>query len=355
MAVTVPGPLPHRRRLPRAAVALSCAVLALAPAACLGPDARTRGPYTTVSSPVEPHPVPMPGARSPELPGGGETTRTAAPAAGSCAVDDVTVAACLPEITAVTGIDAATAVAATADGTLWLVRHGAAPRVLAELGGRVRQLTAHPRSSENGQVYVLLDDGSFLRVTSLPGTAPRADVRALEAPGGTGAFRFSSGGRPQFLTSSSDDVLIVSVCDGAAQTDLPVLVTAIYGGVPVLAQETGGVLAPITTVDTNDSIGGCAFDGRSAAVAVPAAQKVVAYDLVAPGQPWDAWTAEGTRNVLVDGEFGHVSTVAVVPGAQGPEFWGGTANRSLSADGPAESDDRVVRLPNSGAAGGSPD
>lgn len=375
----VPRPLPRRRpadgarvrrrtavlgraaHAPARAVALACAgLLAATAGGCLADDPALRSPFTEVPGQAQQQPVPMPSAEVPGDPG----SRGAAPEPdrdrAPCDVDPVTLAACLPEVTALAGAGPGEGVAATADGGLWRIRPGLAPERVADAGGRVIQLMAMPDSPETGQILVLRADGTVSRLTLLPGGADYAD---REARPGAVAMYIDRGGRPDFLMAGDPGIEILGVC--AVPPGAPPMMTARLDGHPTLIQWNGEIVEALTGVDVDDSLGGCAYDGANVVVAVPGAGRVVAVPMTlepldpVPGIPGDpggprTWVVGGGPDILVEGAFGHIGTVAVVPGDSGPEIWGGTVNRALAEGGPGSSDDRVVRFP-AGGAGGSPD
>ncbi|MDO5731327.1 glucose dehydrogenase [Corynebacterium sphenisci] len=344
----------------RAAVAARCAALAAAAALAAGcaaaPDPHA-GPFTVREA--EPSPAPMPDAALHRPP-------TAEPRRGDgsddpCARDRITLAACLPAVTALAPIGPARALAADATGDLWEVAPGRPPRLVAELGARVRQLLPSPEVAEDHQVHVLLLGGAVLRLTLLPGGD--VDRRELDAPPGTIAIYRGAldppGAPVNYLVAGDPAVEIVATC--LTGRGVPPLLAARVDGRPQLVQLDGPELVPVAEVDFDDSIGGCAVAGGLAAVAVPGAQKVLTLPMSvgadpAPGaaQP-PRWRADGAPETVLEGEFGHVATVAAVPARGGPQLWAGTANRELAAAGPAAADDRVLRLPDAGAAAGAAD
>lgn len=129
--------------------------------------------------------------------------------------------------------------------------------------------------------------------------------------------------------------------------------TVTIEGVPQLAQLEGGIVKPLGGVDLDNSIGGCAVGGGKAAIAIPQAKKVITVDMKAQPGPLSEWAIAGKPDTIVDGEYGRISHLAVIEGSQGFEIWAATTNRTTE-DASAK-DDRVIRLPQGGAAGGSPD
>ncbi|WP_448851095.1 glucose dehydrogenase [Corynebacterium sp. 335C] len=347
----------------RRAAAAACAALLACASGCLADDPALRGPFAEAPEGAMPEPAPMPKAESPGLPGSGPSSRPReADDADPCAVDEVTLAACLPEVTALAAVRPGEGAAATADGALWRIRPGAPPERVAEGGARVRQLLAMPDSAETGQVMVLRDDASVARLTLLPGGG--ADLAEREPEPGAVAMHVGRDGEPAFLLAGDEGIEVVGVC--AVPPDAPPLMTVYLDGRPTLVQWNGALVEPLGGVDVDDTIGGCAFDGSRVVVAVPGAQRVVALPVALqsldesaplPGDPGgpQVWSVEGGPDVLVEGAFGHIREIAVVPSAGGAEIWGGTANRALAEGGGGASDDRVVRLPADGGRGGSPD
>lgn len=346
----------------RAAIAARCGALATAAALVAGcaavPDPHA-GPFTAREA--EPTPAPMPDAALSRAP-------TAEPRRGDgsddpCARDRITLAACLPAVTALAPVGPGRALAGDAAGDLWEVAPNRPPRLVAELGARVRQLLPSPEVAEDHQVHVLLLGGAVLRLTLLPGGG--VDRRELDAPPGTVAIYRGALDRPgapvNYLVAADPAVEIVATC--LTGRGVPPLLAARVDGRPQLVQLDGAELVPVAEVDFDDSIGGCAVAGGLAAVAVPGAQKVLTLPMsvaveAAPG-PGAAhpprWRADGAPETVVEGGFGHVAAVAAVPAHGGPQLWAGTANRELAAAGPAAADDRVVRLPDAGSAAGAPD
>lgn len=332
----------------RAVVALAaCAALPLA--GCMDRDPELQGQFAERSG--EPTGIRMPDSRLDDMPGP-TPQRESRGDRHPCAIDDVVLAACLPETTALASPGPGRGVVATADGVLWLVVPGMEPKPLTEPGAGVRQVLASPSSAEDGQMFVLRYDGSVARMTLLPGGG--VDWRELpdDSGPGTTALYFDRSGELNTLLAGDYGIDIVSVCH--APNDGPPLLTVRLDGEPMLAQWSGGFVEPLGGVDLSNSIGGCAFDGQQVIVAVPDANRVVGIPVTAPSGAGGSWSVAGSPDVILDGEFGRVGSVAVVAGEEGLEVWGATRNTAGGEQG-AESDERVFRLPAGGSGGGSPD
>lgn len=334
---------------------MSLAVIAAAGAsltACLDSSPELSAPFAEASS--EPTGVAMPDSRMKDaLPAPGAQRQPRATDRDPCAIDDVVLAACLPETTAVASPGPGRVVVAVGDGTLMLVVAGTEPVEIATAGSRVRQIVAGPTVAEDGQLFLLRVDGSVARLTLLPGGG--ADLRELPehaSPSALGLYLDDSGA-PNTLLAGDPGIELISVCHGPHGS--PPLLTVRLDGTPMLAQWSEGLIQPVGGVDLSDSLGGCAIVGDRVIVAVPGAQRVVAIPVAPPAPgPFGAWTVAGSPEVIIDGEFGHIGWVAPVFVEGGVEVWGATVNRAEGRSG-GDSDERVVRLPSGGSAGGSPD
>ena len=339
----------HTTRTPARAVvaALACVVLPLA--GCMDTDPELRGEFAERSG--EPTGIRMPDSRLNDMPGP-TPQRESRGSQEPCAIDDVVLAACLPETTALASPAPGRGIVATADGVLWLVVPGMEPRPLTEPGSPVQQILPGPTSAEDGQVYVLRYDGSVARMTLLAGgDVDWRDLRADSRPG-TQAIYFDRAGELNTLLAGDYGIDIISVCH--APNDGPPLMTVRLDGEPMLAQWSGGFVEPLGGVDLANSIGGCAFDGERVIVAVPDAHRVVGIPITAPLGESDSWSIDGSPDIILEGEYGRVGSIAVVLGEEGLEIWGATENKARGEQG-AESDERVFRLPAGGSEGGSPD
>ena len=341
----------NRRALAKHAAVALTAALSLTLAACMDDSPELAAGFAERTS--EPTGLPMPDSHM----------RDAMPAPGAqreprgsddpCAIDDVVLAACLAEITAIASPGPGRAVAATADGRLHLVVAGTEPREIADAGSRVAQITAGPTSAEDGQMFLLRLDGSVARLTLLPGGG--ADLRELPQhahPLNLGLYLDSSGD-VNTLLAGDPGIEILSVCHGPHGA--PPLMAVRLDGTPMLAQWSDGLIQPVGGVDLDDSLGGCAVVGQEVIVAVPGAQRVLSIPVTPPEPgPFGAWTVAGSPTTLLEGEFGHVGWVAPVVAEGGVEVWGATVNRAEGRE-PGASDERVFRIPSGGSSGGSPD
>ncbi|MEJ5919524.1 glucose dehydrogenase [Corynebacterium sp. H78] len=310
----------------------------------------------------EPTGIKMPKMDSPELPKSAAPTHSPRGPRPPCSLDDVVIAACLPETTALSHAGIGRGLAATADGDVWLVVPGLAPTVVTHNRAPVRQFLASPTVEEDGQVYMLREDSTVARLTLMPGG--HVDVRELSdfnEPGILSIFMDSDEGLQKLLIGDPG-IDFKTFCHGNGATGLPQLGTAILDGVPMLVEWSAGYLTPVGGVDLDNSIGGCAIVGDSVIVAVPDVQRVVSIKIGSDNHPLDPhWVVEGSPEVLVDGDFGHITSVAGVVSGQGVEIWGATSNKSPErAIDPGtipggENDDRVIRLPAGAGGGGSPD
>ncbi|KAA9225580.1 glucose dehydrogenase [Corynebacterium amycolatum] len=345
-----------RARGRRRRAALAAGVIGMVSlSGCMSASNALELPFTEDKS--EPTGIAMPKFSSPDLPSTPvPTTENKAKDKGPCDLDDVTLAACLPLTTALASTGPGEALVATDDGALTVVAPGKTPREVARLGAPAKQLLPSPSVEEDRQVFVLRNDDTIARVTLVEGST--ADVRELpdlSEPGILGIYfdRNSGALSPRKLLVGDPGIEFQQFCHGP--DGMPPLATAILDGTPQLVQLTGPVINPLGGVDLNDSIGGCAVMGDRVVIAIPDAQKVISMP-VGPqySGPDAAWEVKGSPEVLVDGDFGHISHVAAVAANQGIEVWGATTNKTAGAQA-SESDERVVRLPSDGAAGGSPD
>ena len=327
------------------------ASLALGLAACMDDSPELAGTFAEVTS--EPTGVPMPDSGMREAMPTPGVQREPRESSDPCAIDDVVLAACLPETTAMASPGPGRAVVATADGRVQLVVAGAAPVEIADAGSRVRQITAGPTVAEDGQLFMLRDDGSVARLTLLPGGG--TDVRELPRHSDPGnlALYVDGAGEVNTLLAGDPTIEVISVCH--TPVGAPPLMTVRLDGTPLLAQWSGGLIEPVGGVDLDDSLGGCAVVGEEVVVAVPAAQRVVSLPVAPPEPgPFGAWTVTGSPETMLEGEFGHVGWVAPVLADGGVEVWGATVNKAEGREAGA-SDERVFRIPSGGAEGGSPD
>ncbi len=335
-----------------AAAALAAAV-SLSLSACMENSPALQGQFAERSG--EPSGIRMPDAKIGDaMPAPGakrEPRGTSDP--DPCAIDDVVLAACMPEITAIASPGKGRAIAATADGRLHLIVAGAEPREIADAGSRVAQITAGPTVAEDGQMFLLRADGSVARLTLLPGG--RADLRDLPEHrniGNIGLFLDDSA-QVNTLLAGDPGIEVISMCHGPHGA--PPLMTVRLDGTPMLAQWSYGRIEPLGGVDLDDSIGGCAVAGTDVFVAVPGAQRVVSVPIAPPeAGRFGAWKVMGSPKKLLEGEYGHVGWLAPVLAEGGAEVWGATVNKADGRDG-GESDERIFRIPSGGAAGGSPD
>lgn len=327
---------------------------------CMSASNALELPFTEQET--EPTGIAMPKFSSPDLPSTPvPTTERKADNKGPCDLDDVTLAACLPLTTALAPLGPGVGLVATNDGGLTVVAPGKAPREIVRLGAPAKQLLPSPTVEEDRQVFVLRNDDTIARVTIVEdGNADVRELPELSEPGILGIYFDqvsedpTSGNKfPRKLLVGDPGIEFQQFCHGPAT--MPPLATAILDGTPQLVQLTGPVINPMGGVDLNDSIGGCAVMGDRVVIAIPDAQKVISMPIGAQHSgPGAAWEVKGSPEVLVDGDFGHISHVAAVASNQGIEVWGATTNKTAGAQ-PSESDERVVRLPSDGAAGGSPD
>nr|WP_162933186.1 glucose dehydrogenase [Corynebacterium lactis] len=345
---------PSATSIRRAALATASAGT-LALGACFSPSAAPEASFTEVSA--QPSGVKMPKFSSPDLPSTPVPTTAAKPREqGRCATDATTIAACLPGTTALTTLGPGEALVATDDGALTVVAPGKPPREVTRIGSPAKQLLASPSVTEDRQVYVLRQDSTVARVTILEG-AP-ADVRELDAlkePGILGIYfkPNRTGHMISKLLVGDPGIEFQQFCHGPE--NMPALATAVLDGVPQLVQFSGGLIEPLGGVDLDNSIGGCAVAADRVIIAIPGANKVISVPIGAEHAGLNAtWHIKGAPETLVEGEFGQISHVASVPAKDGFEVWGATTNKK-SGGTVSESDERVVRLPNNGAAGGSPD
>lgn len=333
----------------------AAAVGMLSLSGCMSASNALELPFTEEKS--EPTGIAMPKFSSPDLPSTPvPTTERSDSDKGPCDLDDVTVAACLPLTTALTAFGPGKALVATDDGALTVVAPGKAPREVVRLGAPAKQLLASPTVEEDRQVFVLRTDDTIARVTIAgDGTIDVRELPDLSEPGILGIYfdRTSGEQSPHKLLVGDPGIEFQQFCHGPHS--MPPLATAILDGTPQLIQLTGPIITPLGGVDLDDSIGGCAVMGDRVVIAIPDAQKVISMPIGAQQDGADAaWEVKGSPDVLVDGDFGHISHVAAVAANQGIEIWGATTNKTAGAQ-PAESDERVIRLPSDGAAGGSPD
>ena len=341
--------LAHRARL---AALATITIAAGAIGGCYSSTAADRAPFSEVSA--EPSAVKMPKMSSPDLPNQSvPTEKQQQKSDDPCATDDTTIAACLDGTTALVGFGPNQALVATEAGDVFLVAPGKKPEHVVNTGAPVTQFLASPSVTEDGQVYILRSDDTIARLTVITMGGLQADIKEmpeLTEPGIEGIF---FAGRRQVNKLISGDVNIVfhQLCH--TPPDLPQLMTVSVEGIPQLAGFDDGIIDPLGGVDLDDSIGGCAVGGGKVAVAIPDAQKVVLVDIRGHGGPDAGWEITGSPDTIIDGEFGHISHVAVVEGIQGFEIWAATTNRAAGEGG--ASDERVIRLPQGGAAGGSPD
>lgn len=309
-------------------------------------------PFTEVEGDI--HPIAPPDAEIESLPDS-DAAPQAQDQSHPCDISDEILAACLPDVTAITATGDSRALTATSDGTLWDVRPGQEPVPLLQTPAPVRQLLPSSSVEEDGQVHVLLNDGSLHRLTLLPSGG--TDWRDTGTPGDTVAIVPGPTG-PEHIRINDPGIELQAICD--TPEGAPPIASVILDGQPTLVVFYGMMIEPLTGVDFDDSIGGCAASADEVVVAVPNAQRVVSIPLaLESGESALAeesfWSVTGPPEVLVEGMYGHVSTVTIVSADGAGEVWAGTANHVLAEAGPGESDDRVVRFPLDGAAGGSPD
>nr|WP_052753227.1 hypothetical protein [Corynebacterium xerosis] len=140
------------------------------------------------------------------------------------------------------------AVVATANGRVQLVVAGAAPVEIADAGSRVRQITAGPTVAEDGQLFMLRDDGSVARLTLLPGGG--TDVRELPRHSDPGnlALYVDGAGEVNTLLAGDPTIEVISVCH--TPVGAPPLMTVRLDGTPLLAQWSGGLIEPVGGVDS---------------------------------------------------------------------------------------------------------
>lgn len=328
----------------------------LALGGCFSPSAAPEASFSERTA--EPTGVRMPKFSSPDLPETPvPTTSKEADKRGPCDTDDMTLAACLPLTTALAPLGPGEALVGTADGALSVVSPGKPSRKVAQLGSSAKQILASPSVVEDRQVFVLRENDTVARVTLFGQSSP-ADVREmpeLSEPGILG-IHFDPNRSGHFINKllmGDPGIEFKQFCHGPE--NMPALATAVLDGIPQLVQWSGGLIEPLGGVDLDNSIGGCAVIADRAIIAIPGAEKVVSLPIGAEHTgPSSSWRITGTPETLVDGEFGQISHVVAVPAKDGFEVWGATTNKN--ADGTvSESDERVVRLPNNGAAGGSPD
>lgn len=344
-----------RFRGPRRAAFAAGAVGTLVLSGCMSSSASLEAPFAEDTA--EPTGIAMPKFSSPDLPDSPvPTTERKKKESEPCDIDDVTLAACLPLTTTLTAIGPGQALVATDDGALTVVAPGKKPREIANIGAPAKQLLPSPAVAEDRQVFVLRNDDTLARVTILD-DAP-ADIRELpelSEPGILGIYfdRIFGEEAPRKLLVGDPGIQFQQFCHGPES--MPPLATAILDGTPQLVQLTGPIIDPLGGVDLDDSIGGCAVMGDRVVIAIPNAQKVISLPV---GPEFNGlgsgWEVKGSPEVLVDGDFGQISHVAAVASGQGIEVWGATTNKTAGAK-PSVSDERVVRLPSDGAAGGSPD
>ncbi|MBV7295144.1 hypothetical protein KRX51_04320 [Corynebacterium sp. TAE3-ERU12] len=335
-----------RTPLRRAAAALTAALVL---SGCSF-DPAAQAPFSDQTEQMPP--AKMPKATPDGAPGAGKSHSGKQDSSGDpCAVDDTTLAACLPTVTALVGIDMSRGLAATEDGAVWDIRPGLQPTVLTDAGGPVRQLVASPTVFEDGQVFVLMESGQVRRLTVLPNNrVDWRDLDTLREPAVLTAPK-RPGAEPEPLFSDDERIELISACTQEAGP--PTLLSTMLEGVPLISQWDGFLLSPVTGVSFDNSIGGCVVVNKTLIVAVPGAQQVVAIELQLDGaDEFSSWTTKGAPEVLVDGQFGHIEALAAVPGPDGVEIWGGTINRRMGTGGAA--DDRIVRIPSDGAGGASP-
>ncbi|WP_295627141.1 glucose dehydrogenase [uncultured Corynebacterium sp.] len=340
-----------RRRSARVAAAVTGAAMVMSATACMDDSPELAEPFAEAEA--ERSGVPMPDSKIGEAMPSPGAQREPRGAGDPCGIDDIVLAACLPEITALASPGPGRAVVATADGRIHLVVAGDGASDIADAGGRVRQIAVGPTVAEDGQMFLLRDDGSVARLTLLPGGG--TDVRELPEhshPMSLGIY-LGPDGDVNTLLAGDPGIEVASVCHGPHGT--PPLLAVRLDGVPMLAQWSNGLIEPVGGVDLDDSIGGCAIIGQEVIVAVPEAQRVVSIPVTPPDPgPFGAWTVEGSPETLLEGEFGHVGWVTGVLAGEGIEVWGATVNTAGGRDG-GESDERVFRLPSGGESGGSPD
>ena len=335
----------------RAVAVAAAAAMALATSACMDDSPATQTPFEVRES--EPTGLPMPDAGMRDAMPAPGVQREPRGSDDPCAIDDVVLAACLPEVTAMASPGPGRAVVATADGRLHLVVAGAEPVEIADAGSRVAQITAGPTVAEDGQLFLLRADGSVARLTLLPGGG--TDLRELpeHSDAMTLGLYLDEDGEVNTLLAGDPSIEVISMCHGPHGA--PPLMTVRLDGTPMLAQWSGGLVEPVGGVDLDDSLGGCAVVGPDVVVAVPGAQRVVSIPITPPEPgPFGAWTVAGSPTTLLEGEFGHVGWVAPVVAEEGVEVWGGTVNTAEGRSG-GTSDERVFRIPSGGSSGGSPD
>ncbi|MCG7438106.1 MULTISPECIES: glucose dehydrogenase [Corynebacterium] len=340
-----------RNRMGRAVAVAAAAVMALTTSACMDDSPATQTPFEARES--EPTGLPMPDSGMRDAMPAPGVQREPRGSDDPCAIDDVVLAACLPEVTAMASPGPGRAVVATADGRLHLVVAGAEPVEIADAGSRVAQITAGPTVAEDGQLFLLRADGSVARLTLLPGGG--TDLRELPEHGDamTLGLYLDEDGEVNTLLAGDPGIEVISMCHGPHGA--PPLMTVRLDGTPMLAQWSGGLIEPVGGVDLDDSLGGCAVVGPDVVVAVPGAQRVVSIPITPPEPgPFGAWTVAGSPTTLLEGEFGHVGWVAPVVAEDGVEVWGGTVNTAEGRSG-GTSDERVFRIPSGGSSGGSPD
>ncbi|MFD5867315.1 glucose dehydrogenase [Corynebacterium sp. NPDC060344] len=338
------------RACARIAAAALAAALPLSLAACMDDSPDLAGQFA--EQPSEPTGVPMPDSHMRDAMPTPGVQREPRGQDDPCAIDDVVLAACLPETTAIASPGPGRSVVATAEGRLHLVVAGAGATEIADAGSRVAQITASPTAAEDGQLFLLRADGSVARLTLLPGGG--ADLRELPQysnPMNLGLYLDASG-EVNTLLAGDPGIEVISMCHAPHGT--PPLMAVRLDGTPMLAQWSDGLIQPVGGVDLDDSLGGCAVVGQEVVVAVPDAQRVVSIPIAPPEPgPFGVWTVAGSPETMLEGEYGHVGWVAPVVADGGIEVWGATVNKAAGRDGGA-SDERVFRLPSGGSSGGSP-
>ncbi|WP_040427894.1 hypothetical protein [Corynebacterium ulceribovis] len=267
-----------------------------------------------------------------------------------CATNDMVVAACLEETTALTPLGDERAVVG-AGKELIMVARGAEPKPMAAFDSTVRQILPSPTVAADGQLWVLLHDGSVKRVTIFG--QDRFDVRDYPEAYGVEVILLDANGEIVTLRNVSDNYFqLVSACQDP-MTGLPIL-TGYEHGIPVVAAWGNRFIQPIGTVDAGEELGSCFVNGENLLVAGPAAGKVMHQKIAQ--NPQGTFELIGAPTTAVSGEFGRIQAAAVSMMGDEELFWISTSNKSLNATAePSPSDDRVIIVPGGSASGASPD
>ena len=267
-----------------------------------------------------------------------------------CATNDMVVAACLEATTALAPLGDERAVVGTGQ-ELKVVARGAKPRSLAKFNSTIRQILPSRSVLEDGQVWVLLHDGSIHRVTML--SSKRNVVQEVDDAHGAEVILLTRDGEIVWLRNVSDQYFhLVSACQDPV-SGTPVLTGYEYG-IPMVAAWSGGQVKPIGTVDAGEEVGGCQVNGENLLVAGPKEGKVmhqkIAFDRIG------TFEFNGAPTTAVTGDFGRIQAVGVSQSGEEELFWISTSNKSTEAtEKPKASDDRVIIVPGGSSSGASPD